>query len=506
MFLTTMLVLGVLILGLVIGYIARTIISKRNVNSAEAKVEHIIEEAHNKEKRMMLEAKEKALNVIEEAKKEEKQVREELRQTQQRLEKRESTFDQKIMDLEDRQEKLTLRSKEIDTAKEKISAIQDDQIKKLETIAGFSKEKAEEVLLRHAEKIYKDSLQSRLRKMELENAQEIEKRAKDKLAQVISRIAVNVNSEVTTTAVELPSDDMKGRIIGKEGRNIRAIEHLTGCEIVIDDTPNLILVSSFSPIRRHVTKRALEILIADGRIQPARIEEAIDTAKKTISLDIKKAGEDAMYETGIASLDPKLVQVLGRLKFRTSYGQNVLQHSIEVSLIATALAYELGGDVQICRVGGLLHDIGKAVDHEVKGGHPEIGYDIIKKFGLPDEVAYMSIAHHEDVPSTLEGHIVKVADAISGGRPGARRDTHQNYIQRLEELEGVAKSFEGVDKVFAIKAGREVRIFVNPETMDDIQAMALARNIAAKIEAELRYPGEIKVNVIREKRIIEFAR
>ena len=470
--------------GIAVGFYAKQSMSAKAVDSAEAKARRIIEEAKN----------------------EEKSVRAELKSTQQRLEKREATFDQKILELEDKQSQLTEKAKEIDVAKEKISKIQEDQITKLETIAGFTKEKAEEVLLKHAEKIYKESLQSRLRKMEQENSLEIEKRAKDKLAQTIARIAVSHASEITTTAVELPSDEMKGRIIGKEGRNIRAIEHLTGCEIVIDETPNLITISSFSPIRRHVTKRALEMLMADGRIQPSRIEEAIDTAKKQIALDIKKAGEDAMYETGVVGIDPKLVQILGRMKFRTSYGQSVLQHSIEVSLIATALAHELGADVNVCKVGGLFHDIGKAVDHEIKGSHPEIGYDIMRKFGLSEEIAYMSIAHHEDSPTTIEGMIVKVADAISGGRPGARKDTYQQYIQRLEELEGIAKSFEGVDKVFAIKAGREVRVFINPDVIDDMAAHNLAKNIAKKIEDELRYPGEIKVNVIREKRVVEFAR
>jgi len=495
-----------LVIGVAVGFDVRKSLATKDLTGAEAKALKIIEEAHDKEKSLLLEAKDKSIKILDEAKEEEKSRREEMRQLQQRLERREETFDQKILDLEDKQNKIVEKTKEVEVAKEKIAKIQEEQVQKLETIAGFTKDKAEEVLLKHAEKIYKDSLLSRMKKLEDENALELEKRAKDKLAQVISRVAVSHCAEITTTSVNLPSDEYKGRIIGKEGRNIRALEHLTGCEVVVDDTPNLITVSGFSPIRRHVTKRAIEALVADGRIQPARIEEAVDQAKKNIALEIKKAGEDALYETGITSLDPKLVQILGRLKFRTSYGQNVLQHSIEVSLIASALCAELGGNMTICKVGGLLHDLGKAVDHEIKGGHPEIGYDIMKKFGVDEKTAYMSIAHHEDMPVTIEGHIVKIADAISGGRPGARKDTYQNYIQRLEDLEAVASSFEGIDKVYAIQAGREVRVFVSPTSMDDLGATKLARNIALKIEEELKYPGEIKVTVIRENRIVDFAR
>ena len=496
-----------LIIGGVVGYVVRKNFVSKSLGEAEQKAEKILAHAKDAESTILLEAKEKAIKIIDEAKNEEKERREEQKIAQARLEQRESKFDQKILELEDKQNALALKSKELDEAKERLAKTQEEQLLKLETIAGFTRDKAEEVLLRHTEKIYKESLLSRMKKLEEENALELEKRAKDKLAQVIARIVVSHASETTTTAVDLPNEEMKGRIIGKEGRNIRAIELLTGCELIIDDTPNVITVSSFSPIRRHVAKRSLETLIADGRIQPSRIEDAIESAKKNIALEIKKSGEDALYEAGIASgIDPKLVQLLGRMKFRTSYGQNVLQHSIEVSLIAGALAEELKADVQVCKIGGLFHDIGKAVDHEIKGGHPEIGYDIMKKFGLPENIAYLSIAHHEDNPATLEGHICKIADAISGGRPGARKDTLQNYIQRLQELESVAGSFEGIDKVFAIRAGREVRVFVNPAQLDDISAAKLARDIASKIEAELNYPGEIKVTLIRENRITEFAR
>ncbi|MCX6746033.1 MAG: ribonuclease Y, partial [Candidatus Parcubacteria bacterium] len=335
---------------------------------------------------------------------------------------------------------------------------------------------------------------------------EIDKKAKDIIALAIQRCSISHAQEITTTTVDLPNDEMKGRIIGREGRNIRTIEQLTGVEIVVDDTPMAITISGFSPIRRQVAKRALATLISDGRIHPGRIEEAIETAKREIALEIKKSGEDALFEMGITGIDPKLVQILGRLKFRTSYGHNVLLHSLEVSHLAGLLAEELGADVTVAKKGGLFHDIGKAVDHEVKGGHPEIGYDILKKFNLPEEIAYMCIAHHEDMPKTLEGIIVKVADAISGARPGARKDTYERYLQRLEELENVANAFAGVQKSYAIQAGREIRVFVMPEEIDDLSAAKLAQDIAHKIEEELKYPGEIKVNVIREMRVTEYAR
>ncbi|MEA3272706.1 MAG: ribonuclease Y, partial [Patescibacteria group bacterium] len=306
----------------------------------------------------------------------------------------------------------------------------------------------------------------------------------------------------------LPNDEMKGRIIGKEGRNIKKIEQLTGTEIIVDETPNMITVSGFSPIRRQVAKVALGKLIADGRIQPTRIEESIDAAKKEIALEIKKSGEEALFNLGIsvAGIDPKLVQILGRLKYRTSYGQNILAHSIEVANLSTLLAEELGADVTVAKKGGLFHDIGKAVDHEVQGNHTEIGYKLLKKFGVSEEIAHPAASHHSDAPETLEAIIVKAADAISGARPGARKETLEQYIQRLTELEDVATSFSGVEKAYAIQAGREVRVFVRPEEIDDLSAYNLAKDVAKKIEGELKYPGEIKVNVIRETRVTEYAR
>jgi len=351
-----------------------------------------------------------------------------------------------------------------------------------------------------------DNLVNRIKKLESEASDELEKKAKEILSVVIERCSSSHAAETTSSTVDLPSDEMKGRIIGREGRNIKTIEQLTGVEIIIDDTPQAITLSAFSPIRRQVAKRAIEKLIFDGRIHPARIEETIKEAKRELALDIKKAGENAVYELGIAGLDPKLVQILGRLKYRTSYGQNILNHSTEVSVLSGMLAEELSANVAVAKKAGLLHDIGKAVDHEVAGTHPEIGRDICKKFNIPEEIIAPVFEHHNDKPSTLEGIIVKVADAISGAREGARKDSYENYLARLEELEKIANSFAGVEKTYAIQAGREVRVFVTPDQIDDLGAVKMAKDIAEKIENELKYPGEIKVNVIREKRITEYAR
>jgi ribonucrease Y len=495
-----------IIVGFVIGYFIRMFLAQREIEGAEAKVQNLINEAKSKQKEILLQAKDKAIKVIDDAKKEEQQRRQDLSHTQNRLEKRESIFDQKLLNLENNQQKLLDKAKEIEQVKEKINQIKEDQLAKLEKIAKMTKDQAKDILLENTENLIKEDILARIKKMQHEGQEEIDKKAKEILSLAIQRCSIPQSQEITTTIVSLPNDEMKGRIIGREGRNIRSIEQLTGVEIVVDDTPMAITISGFSPIRRHVAKRALEALILDGRIHPTKIEEAIENAKREIALEIKKAGEDSLYEMGITGVDPKLVQILGRLKFRTSYGHNVLLHSLEVAHLAGLLAEELGADVTVSKKGALFHDIGKAVDHEVKGGHPEIGYDIMKKFNMPEEVAYMCIAHHEDAPETLEGIIVKVADAISGARPGARKDTYERYLQRLEELENVANSFDGVQKTYAIQAGREVRVFVTPDEIDDLKASKLAQNIARKIEEDLKYPGEIKVNVIREMRITEYAR
>lgn len=495
-----------LIVGVIFGYIIKKLLSGQNINSAERKAESIIADAKQKQKDLLLEANNKALALIEESKVEERDRRRQMQEIENRLTKRESMFDRKLMEFEDSKQKLEHSQKQIEASREEIKKIKAEQIEKLEKIAQLTKDEARDVLLNNTELRMKDELLHRIRKLENEAQDELEERAKKLLTSVIERVAAPHTVETTTTSVTLPNEEMKGRIIGREGRNIKTIEQLTGVEIIIDDTPETILISAFNPIRRQLAKRSLEKLMADGRIHPGRIEEAIAQAKKDLALDIKKAGEDAAYQAGIIGLDSKLLQILGRLKYRTSYGQNQLQHALEVSTLAGLLAAELGADVSVCKKGGLLHDIGKALDHEIQGSHPEIGYDLLKKFGLPEEVAYMSTAHHEDQPTTLEGIVVKIADAISGSRPGARRDSFENYIQRLTELEDTAKTFAGVEKVYAIQAGREIRVFVSPDEIDDYKATILARDIANKIETELKYPGEIRVTVIREKRVTEYAR
>jgi len=500
------LTIGLAVGGLGLGYLLRRFLASRLIENAEYKAQRVIEEAKLKYQQVLIEARDKALKMTDEAKNEEKERRQDISNLQKRLSKRESLFDEKLLEFEDKKQQLLDKAEKLETAREKVEKIKQEQMDKLQAIAEMTKNQAKEVLLENTEKEIRDELFSRVRKLQNQASEDLEKQAKNILSSVIERCASSHATETTTSAISLPSDEMKGRIIGREGRNIKTLENLLGVEIIVDDTPETIIVSCFSPVRRAVAKLVLEKLISDGRIHPGRIEETIEDAKKEIALSIKKAGEDAAYEAGVAGLDPKLLQILGRMKYRTSYGQNVLQHSIEVAHLSVLLAEQLGADVSVSRKGGLLHDIGKAVDHEVEGTHPEIGYNILKKFGLPEEVAKIAIEHHEDQPSSLEGLISKVADAISSSRPGARKDTYENYIQRLTELENTAKTFAGVDKVYALQAGREIRVFVQPEKIDDWSAQKLAREIANKIEQELKYPGEIKVNIIRETRVIEYAR
>ncbi len=505
--------------GVAAGYAARKQLAQKNIDSAEANAERMVKEAETKAQqalmdaegkgqKLVLEATQKSLKMIEDSKTEDENRRKELRVIQQKLQTIEVDLANRMKELQRKQEDLFEKNTKVEDLRIELSKQKEEQVKKLEAVAKLTTDEAKEVLMKELEETAGDELMSRLRKIERTNSDEIEKAARAKLSVVIQRIASSHAVETTTTNVPLPSDDMKGRIIGKEGRNIKAVEHMTGCEIIVDDTPGVITISGFSPIRRQVARIALQKLLEDGRIHPGRIEEAVEEAKRDLAVDIKKAGEDALYELGIPvqSIDPKLVQILGRLKYRTSYGQNVLRHSIEVANIAALLAQDLGADVAVCKKGGILHDIGKAVDHDVQGAHPEIGYNIMKKFGLPEEICYQSIGHHEDKPKTLEAILVKAADAISGARPGARKDTYELYVQRLEELEKTAASFPGIEKVYAIQAGREVRVFVEPKMIDDFAAFRLAKDIAKKIESELKYPGEIRVNVIRETRVTEYAR
>lgn len=492
--------------GFFIGYFLYKTLSANKLSGAEQKAQKVLDDAKLKEKEILLQAQEKALGVIEDAKREESKRRQEISQMQTRVEERENAFSQKILDLQEKQQKLYDQVAEVQGIKEKIKGIQQEQEDKLANLSGLSKEEAKEALLQKIEVQCAEDLAVRIKKLENEGDDRLADKAKDIMALAMQRMVSNYTVELTTTTVDLPSDEMKGRIIGREGRNIKSIEQLTGTEIIVDDTPNAITVSGFSLIRRHIAKKTLDYLIKDGRIHPTKIEDAVENAKKEIATDIKKAGEEALYEVGVTGFDPKLVQIIGRLKYRTSYGQNTLHHSIEVAQLAAILAEELGADVTLAKKGGLLHDIGKAVDHEVQGTHTEIGRDIAKKFNLPQELIDPIATHHDDKPASLISVIVKVADAISSARPGARSDNYENYIQRLEELEKIASSFDGVEKTYAIQAGREVRVFVRSEDIDDLKSHNLAREIAQKIESELKYPGEIKVNVIRELRVTEYAR
>lgn len=495
-----------LAVGLLIGWLVRQMKSSANQNSAEMKAEQLIKEAKAKQQEALLEAKGKALQIIEEAKKEEQSRHAQLQAMQQRIEKRESLFDQKLLDIEQRKEALEKKAAEIEIVKQEIVAVKQEQVNKLERVADLTRDQAKEILLAQVEKDSSEALMSRLQKVEKEANEVYDEKARQILSLAIQRCGMTHAAETTSTVLHLPSDEMKGRIIGREGRNIRRIEELTGVEVIVDDTPESILISGFSPIRRHLAKRTIEKLMDDGRIHPTKIEESVEISKKELAGEIRRAGEEALYEIGITGIDPKLVQILGRLRYRSSFGQNVLRHSIEVGFLAALIAEELGADVAMCRKAGLFHDIGKALDHDIQGTHPEIGRDIGRKFGFKQDLSDAAFCHHDDYPPTIEAVIVKVADAISGGRPGARKDSYEQYIQRLEELENTAKAFEGVQKVYAIQAGREVRVFVEPDKIDDMAAHNLARDIAKKIEAELKYPGEIKVNVIRETRIIEYAR
>ena len=506
---TTTVVVGLIAgiaIGLVVGYFLRRLIVAGKINTAESKAADIVRKAKTKQQEIELEAQKKSVSFIEKAKQEEKARHEELKEQRDALAKREEAFEARILELDTRQKEIEEVKSGLSEKTEEIEALSNKYQKKLESTAKLTRDEAKKELLSAVERSEKDALLSRIQKMQHIGEEELEQKAHKTLALAVQKCSMNHNSEITSSIIDIPSDEMKGRIIGKEGRNIKMLEKLTGVEVIIDETPGVITMTSFSPLRRHVATETLKKLIHDGRIQPARIEETVEVVKKEVALEIKKAGDAALYELGITGIDPKLVQILGRLKFRTSYGQNQLLHSMEVAKISAKLAEELGADVMICKKGGLFHDIGKAVDQEMEGSHPQIGYDIMKKFGFPEEIAYQCISHHEDHPETVEGIIVKVADAISGGRPGARRDSAENYVQRLTELENLANGFEGVEKSYAIQAGRDLRVFVTPEKIDDLAAYNLAKEIADRIENNLNYAGEIKVSVIRETRAVEYAK
>ncbi|QQG45657.1 MAG: ribonuclease Y [Candidatus Sungiibacteriota bacterium] len=506
---STFIVLGVLALGLgiALGYFIRQLIAQQRKSTIEGKLKKLIDDSRAESKEILLEAKEKAAKVLEEAKSEEKERLAQVRRLEERLMEREAMVDRRVQEFEKKEKDFEERVAKVKEIKAEVEARREEILKELERVSGLSKDQAIGELMKRIEKEHAEDLMMRIKKLEQMGIEDLEKRAKNILAALIQRLATATTSEVTTTTVVIPSDDLKGKIIGREGRNIKALERAAGVEIIVDDTPGSIVISAFDPVRRQIAKTALEILIQDGRIQPARIEEAADKARENIEKQIKDAGDQASYEVGIFDLDPRLITLLGRLKFRTSYGQNVLQHSIEMTHLAGMLAEEVGGDVAIAKKGALLHDIGKAVDHEVTGTHVEIGRRILQKFGVDNRVVQAMQSHHEEYPyETLESIIVQTVDAVSASRPGARRDTIENYLKRLEDLERIATSFEGVEKAYAISAGREIRIFVTPDKINDLEARELARKIAQQVEGELKYPGEIKVHVIRETRVVEYAR
>ncbi|HLN19086.1 MAG TPA: ribonuclease Y [Patescibacteria group bacterium] len=505
----TILAIGILMLafGAILGYWARQTIAKGQLHTAEGKAEKIIDEADKKSQEVLIEAKNKAVTILEEAKKKEQERENQISRSEERIEKREEILDKKMEEIDRGRIMLEKKADEIRKIRKEVDETRKQELKRLEKIAGLGKDQAKKVLLQLTEEENRDYLAKKIKEMEATGQIELEKRARDIMTQAIQKYAGSHAAEVTTTTVSIPSDEVKGRIIGREGRNIKALERLTGIEIIVDDTPEAIVISGFDPIRREIAKITVEKLIGDGRIHPTRIEEAVEFAKSEVNNKIREAGEAAAYDVGVAGLDPKLIHILGRLRYRTSFGQNALLHSLEVAHLSGALAAELGGDVALSKRAGLLHDIGKSVDHEVQGTHVEIGIKILEKFGIGKDVINTMKSHHEDYPfESIESMIISAADAISASRPGARKDTLENYLKRLGELEGVANSFAEVEKSYAIQAGREIRVFVKPDKIDDLGAIKLTRSIADKIEKELKYPGEIKVNVIREVRVTEYAR
>ncbi len=496
-----------IVVGSFLGYLTRQSIAKKQVGSLEIKIRKKIQATREEVERLLAEGKEKASHIINKARKDEDQRRDELNKSEKFLLKRESSLQEKIAEIDDKEKKVFSKFEEVQTAKEKLDGMIDREIVKLEKIAELRKEEAKKELLDRVEKTMERDIMEKMMKLERDGQDQFRDKAKEILTLAIQRFALSQSQDMTTTTVPLPNDKIKGRIIGKEGRNIKAFEKITGVEVLVDETPEVITISGFNPLRRHIAKIAMEKLIADGRIQPSRIEEVVEKAEEEIAQQVRKAGQTAVFETGVLDLDIKIIELLGRLKFRTSYGQNVLLHSIEVSILSGMLAEELGLDSKVARKAGLLHDIGKALDHQVQGSHTDIGVKVLEKFNVEQEVIVAMKSHHEEYPyQSLEGHIIQAADQISGARPGARKDTLEHYIKRLEELEAIANNFEGVNKAYAIQAGRELRVFVNPSDIDDVAAQRLARDVANRISEELKYPGEIKVVVIREKRVIEYAK
>jgi ribonuclease Y len=477
------------------------------VGRAELEAKRVVEEAEAQRRETVLEAKDEAIRLRSEMDREVSNRRRELERVERRIEQKEEGLDRKNEQVERRDKTLQRREKELDTRETELETYKQRQEEELQRVAMLTTDQAREILLNRTEQEMRDMLSRRVHELEQEAKAEADRRSRKILATTIQRIASDYVAETTVSVVPLPSDDMKGRIIGREGRNIRALEQATGIDLIVDDTPEAVTLSGYDPVRREVARRSLLKLIQDGRIHPARIEEVVNKTRLELEQSMREEGEKVAYEANVQGLHPDLIKLLGRMKFRTSYGQNVLQHSLEVSLIAGGLAAELGADVNVAKTAALLHDIGKAVDHEVDGPHALIGADIARRLGRSARIVHAIAAHHgEEEPATVEAFIVATADAISGARPGARREMVETYIKRLEALEAVANSFEGVEKSFAIQAGREVRIMVSPDKIDDLAATKLARDIVKKIEENLEYPGQIKVTVIRETRAVDYAR
>ena len=509
---TDILVVGVvaLVAGLVgfgIALVLRRSLALGSESAARATADRLMAEASARQKEILLEAKDDALKIGKAAEAENRERRAELQRYESRLDKKDEQLDTKTAQVEERDRRLGEREQALEAERARIGELQEAQRVELSRVAALTQEEAREVLLQRVEGEVREIMNRRVRELETDARELADERARSYLTMAIQRYAAEATTEHTVTVVQLPSDDMKGRIIGREGRNIRTLEQLTGVDLIIDDTPEAVVLSGFDPIRRQVAKRALERLLVDGRIHPARIEEMVSKAKVEIDQAVKEAGEAAMYEVGVPGIHPDLVKLLGRLHFRTSFGQNVLRHSVEVGLVAGMLAAEVGYDVPTMKRAGLLHDIGKALDHEVEGAHTVIGGELLKRYGFPQAVIDGVVGHHGDVePVTLIGTFISAADAISGARPGARSEIVSNYIQRLQELEAVANSFIGVEKAFAIQAGREVRVIVKPEQIDDLTAARLARDVAQKIQDTMQYPGQVKVTVIRETRSVDYAK
>ena len=497
--------------GIIAGYFVRKNIYESKIGQANSEADRIIKQAEDDSKRIhkekLLEAQEEIHKLRTESERENKERRSDLQKFERRVIQKEEILDKKLQNLEQKETSLGDKLKNVAKKEEEIEAIKTQQLEKLESISGITSDKAKEIILTNAERDVRREMSIMIKEIESQAKEEAEKKSREIIGSAIQKCAADHVAETTVTVVNLPNDEMKGRIIRREGRNIRTLETLTGIDLIIDDTPEAVILSGFDPIRREVARIALEKLIADGRIHPARIEEMVDKARKEVENIIKEYGEQAAFETGVHGLHPELVKLLGRLNYRTSYGQNVLKHSIEVAHIAGIMAAEIGADIRLAKRAGLLHDIGKAVDHEMEGTHVEIGMDLLKRYKESKEVIHAMSTHHGDYePQTIEAVLVTAADAISAARPGARRETLEAYIRRLEKLEEIANSYEGVDKSFAIQAGREIRIMVKPENVSDEDIHLLARDMTKRIEDELEYPGQIKVSIIRETRAIEYAK